>query len=116
VAWTDDAFTSEQNDPTRVTFEPILDGAGNVVGQKEFCSASPCNDPVSRIEDRTIVNAKIGWQQPRWSAFLFARNLLDDDYRTQSNPLGADFVTGAPVQAVRTGEPRVVGVELNMSL
>ncbi len=106
----DGFFSVSTNDPTRVTFEPVLDDAGAVIGQRETCSFTPCNDPQTKVPASVVVNMKAGYEAESWSIFAFARNLLDEDYLTQRNAPGG---FGGSSQ-VRTGEPRVVGVEFNV--
>lgn len=54
---------------------------------------------------RTLVNARFGYDAMHWSAYLFASNLLDEDYvqyRNSTQPLailGAPRVIGASVEA-----------------
>lgn len=115
VNWSDEFFSAETNDPSRVTFEPIFDNEGNEVGERETCSARPCNDPATTVDDYWVANLKLGYQTDMWSAYLFGRNIFDEDYASQVTALSADPITGDDVQTARTGEPRVVGVELNYS-
>ncbi len=74
------------------------------------------NNPLGVIPSRTLWNVRLGYESSQWSAFLYVRNLLDEDYYTQpalsSNVLGAP---GAVIQRVRTGEPRFAGVQFNVS-
>jgi len=55
-----------------------------------------------RIDARTLVNAKVGYQRSDWSAYLFAKNLFDEQY-TQYN-----WSTTSGVAIL--GDPRVVGI------
>ncbi len=115
VNWSDQFFSAETNDPNQVEFEPILDGEGNEVGERETCAARPCNDPATIVDDYWVANLKLGYQADVWSAYLFGRNVFDEDYASQVTAVTADAITGEPVQTARTAEPRVVGVELNYS-
>lgn len=106
--WTDDSYSVTDNDPLRT--ETLLSTNGLEI---EACTAEPCNDPATILDDRLIVNAKLGYQAERWSVFLFARNLFDEDYVTQVQPFALNAVTGEVGRIARGGEPRVVGVEFN---
>lgn len=113
VAWSDQYFSVSENDPARAEFVPLLDSQGTVVGQREICTASPCNDPATITSSYTVANAKVGWQASSWSVFVFARNLFDEEYDTQRFAFATDFATGQPVQRLRSGEPRMAGIEFN---
>ncbi len=58
-------------------------------------------DELNEIEQDsyTIVNAKIGYESKAWSAYLYGRNLLDEDY----------LVHTVSTSAGRAGEPAVYG-------
>ncbi|MEM8697267.1 MAG: TonB-dependent receptor, partial [Pseudomonadota bacterium] len=107
----DGFFSVIDNDTARITTEPILGPGGAVVGQFERCDLSPCNDPRTRVEAAVVVNLRAGYEAETWSIYAFARNLLDEDYITQRNAPN-NF---SPLGLVRTGEPRVLGVEFNVS-
>ncbi len=115
VNWSDEFFSAETNDPNRVEFEPIFDTEGNEVGQRETCSARPCNDPATTVDDYWVVNLKLGYVADNWSAYLFGRNVFDEDYATQVTAVSFNDITGDPEQSARTAEPRVLGVEVNYS-
>ena len=51
----------------------------------------------------TLVNVKVGYETYDWTAYVYANNLLDEEYRTERYE-GRDF--GSSVM----GDPRVVGV------
>lgn len=60
------------------------------------------NQPENKVKSRFILDSRVGYNAKNWSASLYARNLTDKDYVTQ-----------AAGKQVRTGEPRVVGLEFN---
>jgi len=62
------------------------------------------NTEFTKADDYWLVNARLGYEAEGWSVYLYARNALDEDYRTQITNDGTLY---------RTGEPRVVGVQLN---
>ena len=87
----------------------VLAVTGAVIGQRNVCTEDPCNDRATGVKASTVVNMKAGYEAENWSIFAFARNLLNEDYLTQRNaPENSDRRLG------RTGEPRVLGVELNL--
>lgn len=72
------------------------------------------NDPNNIIDDYFLANFKVGYETERWSIFGFARNLFDSDYVTQIQN-GVTAPDGSIIlQNARSGEPRIVGVELNV--
>lgn len=61
------------------------------------------NQDTWRIDARTLVNAKVGYEADHWGAYLFANNLLDENYiqyERSDQPLAV------------LGDPRVIGVIL----
>lgn len=106
----DGFFSVVDNDPNKVTFEPIIGPGGAVIGQLETCADDPCNDPRTEVDAAVVVNMKVGYESEDWSIYGFARNLLNEFYLTQRNAPNNFSALGL----ARTGEPRVVGVELNL--
>ncbi len=68
--------------------------------------SDPENNADGEMDSYWVTNAKIGYEQERWSAFVYARNLFDEDYPAQIQ---------TTVLQARTAEPRVVGIEINVS-
>jgi len=66
------------------------------------------NDPRLGADSRFLVNARAGYQSENWGVFLYARNLFDVDYATQSTLAGAGRI-GNDSAFARTGEPLTVG-------
>ncbi|MCV6589185.1 MAG: TonB-dependent receptor [Marinobacterium sp.] len=66
------------------------------------------NEADKEVPARFIINGRVGYETPDWSAVLFARNLTDKDYYTQRNDI-------ANVQRIRSGEPLTLGVEVSAS-
>ena len=58
-------------------------------------------DNASIIEDRTLVNARVGYEGDDWDMYVYARNLFDERYTTTGQFSGG---------TVRIGEPRIVGL------
>lgn len=68
--------------------------------------SEPDNDEAQQVPGRALLNARVGYETADWTVSLFARNLLDKDYITQS------YVEGSNIRIVRTGEPLTAGLEL----
>lgn len=67
--------------------------------------SEPSNLAAFEVDDRTLVNLKLGRSWRTWGLNVFARNLLDEDYLLERLPSGS-----------RTGEPRVFGLEWTFGL
>ena len=91
----DDHFSDFINDPARSTS----------VGGIETCTASPCNSRQVAIPSYVVANLKAGYEGSFFSVYAFARNLLNEQYITQLQPQGD----------ARSAEPRVAGIEVNLS-
>lgn len=63
------------------------------------------NSPDRVVEDRLIVDARIGYVAENWEVFAYARNLFDDDHATNRTP-GSGLVS--------VGDPRVVGISASV--
>ncbi|WP_420141797.1 TonB-dependent receptor [Sphingomonas sp.] len=50
----------------------------------------------SRLPGRTVVNARLGYDAGLWTAFVFARNLLDEKYRQYDYPATGRAILGDP--------------------
>ncbi|EDY84481.1 TonB-dependent receptor domain protein [Verrucomicrobiia bacterium DG1235] len=70
--------------------------------------AAPENDPDMTLGDRLILNAKIGYQKESWSAYLYGKNLLDDDY------LNSLWEQNATTLAAQVGDPRQIGIGVDL--
>ncbi len=57
-----------------------------------------------KLDSRTIVNSRIGYEFDNFAVSLFARNIFDDEYVTDIQ---------SRTDAVKVGEPRVIGIQLN---
>ncbi|MEO1613316.1 MAG: TonB-dependent receptor, partial [Pseudomonadota bacterium] len=67
------------------------------------------NTPGLKIEDRFLVNARVGYREDNWEIFAYARNLFDESYFTSVGDDG----TGN-IGRVRTGEPLTLGLVANV--
>jgi len=61
------------------------------------------NSEETEVNSRFVVDAKLEYEAKKWSANLYARNVLDKEY--------LEFANG---DEVRTGDPRIAGLELNL--
>ena len=84
----------------------------NLSGKSDFYY-SDSND--SRSEPYTIVNARVGYEASAWSAYLWGRNLFDEEYGVRGFYFGNEPDSGwADKQYVRYGDPRQLGVTVNI--
>ena len=68
------------------------------------------NNKESQIEGRTLMNAKVGYETENASIYLYSRNLTDEKYATQYT-----LDQQGKRELVRTGEPRFVGVQMDVN-
>ncbi|NSM24140.1 TonB-dependent receptor [Shewanella sp. ZOR0012] len=84
----------------------------NMSGKSKFYY-SDSND--SRSEPYTVVNARLGYEASAWSAYLWGRNLFDEEYGVRGFYFGNEPDNGwAEKQYIRYGDPRQIGVTLNV--
>ncbi|UML95352.1 TonB-dependent receptor [Shewanella xiamenensis] len=84
----------------------------NMSGKSEFYY-SDSND--SRSEPYTVVNARLGYEASAWSAYLWGRNLFDEEYGVRGFYFGNEPDNGwAEKQYIRYGDPHQIGVTLNV--
>lgn len=84
----------------------------NFSGKSEFYY-SDSND--SRSEPYTLVNARVGYEASAWSAYLWGRNLFDEQYGVRGFYFGNEpDQDWAEKQYIRYGDPRQLGVTLNV--
>lgn len=92
-------------------------GGGEIFGgldyyhRSEF-SSSPTPSKYLRIDGYSIVNARVGFRAPRWSGYLWARNLTDTGYVEQLLVAGGN----AGQYAAVLGDPRTYGVTIRYAL
>jgi len=67
------------------------------------------NTDIYDISGRTIVNAKVGYEDKDWSAYLYSRNLMNQEYALSY------LVENGTRTKVRTAEPRFIGLQINAS-
>jgi outer membrane receptor for ferric coprogen and ferric-rhodotorulic acid len=49
-----------------------------------------------RVGERTLVNARLGYEADHWSLSLFANNLFDEHYDQYRNSFTGQSIIGAP--------------------
>ena len=89
----------------------LFDAGFEVHGDASYTGSSFSfaeNNPRLGADSRFLVNARAGYQAENWGVFLYARNLFDVDYVTQSTLAGTGRI-GNDSAAVRTGEPLTIG-------
>ncbi|OEG72087.1 TonB-dependent receptor [Shewanella colwelliana] len=81
-------------------------------GKSEFYY-SDSND--SKSDPYTIFNARIGYETDVWSAYLWGRNLFDEQYGVRGFYFGNEpDIDWADKQYIRFGDPRQLGVTVNV--
>jgi iron complex outermembrane recepter protein len=80
----------------------------DVTGMGSFLYDLPPND--TRSSAYGLVNGKLGWETPRWEAYLWGRNLLDKNYTVRGFFFGDEPPDFANKLYVQLGEPRNWGV------
>lgn len=85
-------------------------GNAEIAAQADAFSNSG-NDARFRVGERTLVNSRFGYQRGNFGVFVFGRNLLDEAYLLQA------WQPTAPIFSAlgRAGEPRTIGIELDLS-
>lgn len=86
----------------------------NANGKSKFYY-SDSNDSVS--EDYSVLNARAGYEGDTWSVYLWGRNLFDEQYGVRGFYFGNEPDNGwADKQYIRYGDPRSVGLTVDMRL
>ncbi|MDO6774277.1 TonB-dependent receptor [Shewanella sp. 10N.286.52.C2] len=84
----------------------------NASGKSDFYY-SDSNE--SKSDAYTIFNARVGYETQMWSAYLWGRNLFDEQYGTRGFYFGNEpDLDWADKQYVRFGDPRQLGITLNV--
>jgi iron complex outermembrane receptor protein len=79
----------------------------DVSGMGGYYFDLPPND--TRSDPYGLVNAKLGWETARWSAYLWGRNLLNKDYPVRGFYFGVEPPDYPSKLYVQLGDPRTVG-------
>ncbi len=69
-----------------------------------------------RSQSYELVNARIGFESERWAAQLWARNLLDEHYAVRGFFFGNEPPDFPSTLYIRQGDPRQIGVTLDIKL
>ncbi|MEM1434809.1 MAG: TonB-dependent receptor [Pseudomonadota bacterium] len=69
------------------------------------------NEPGQEVDGYFITNVRVGYERPRWGAYLYGQNIFDEDYLLSvgGNTPGSTFVSGL------LGQPQSFGVVLEAS-
>ncbi len=72
------------------------------------------NDPLFCINQRLpgyrLVNARVGYGRPRWSAAVWVRNLFDEEFATRGFCFGNEPPAFPEALYLKQGDPRQVGI------
>src|SRR5690606_38712529 len=63
----------------------------------------------------SIVNLRLGYEQPRWSTYLWVRNLFDEDYAVRGFFFSNEPPDWENELYVQRGDPRQVGITATVS-
>lgn len=67
-----------------------------------------------RSQPYQVVSARVGRQWARWSAYFWARNLLDERYDVRGFYFVNEPPDFTPKRYVRAGDPRQIGITFNL--
>ena len=79
----------------------------DLTGRGAYYFDLPPND--TRSQPYGLVNAKLGWESGRFSAYLWGRNLLNKDYPVRGFYFGLQPPAYASQLYMQLGDPRTVG-------
>jgi iron complex outermembrane recepter protein len=72
----------------------------------------PPND--ERADAYALTNLKIGYEAERWSAYLWGRNVFDEDYITRGFFFGNEPPLFENKRYTQLGEPRQIGATVRV--
>jgi iron complex outermembrane receptor protein len=101
---------TEVTAPLRAFGGSQIFGGLDIYRRSEF-SSSPTPSKYLWIDGYSIVNARVGFRAAKWSGYLWARNLLDENYIEQLLVAGGN----AGQYAAVLGDPRTYGVTVRYS-
>jgi iron complex outermembrane receptor protein len=84
----------------------------DVTGMGSFLYDLPPNN--TRSNAYGLVNGKLGWDTPRWEAYLWGRNLLNKDYTVRGFFFGDEPPNFPNKLYVQLGDPRNWGVHFTV--
>jgi len=76
----------------------------------------PDNDPRATGDERQLVNLRVGYEATHWSAYVYGRNITDEDYADYRYQYDGTFGYPEPSRAIQYGDPRIIGVQLELML
>ena len=82
----------------------------DVTGMGSFYFDLPPND--TRSAAYGLLNVKLGWERPRWSAYVWGRNLLDKNYAVRGFFFGDEPPDFNNKLYVQLGDPRTFGASV----
>jgi iron complex outermembrane recepter protein len=86
----------------------------DLTGMGSYYFDLPPNPTTSRAYG--LVNAKLGWEEKAWSAYVWGRNLLNKNYAVRGFYFG-DVPPNFPNELyVQLGDPRIWGVNFTYFL
>jgi iron complex outermembrane receptor protein len=94
----------------------LFNSTGELVGgfdafYRDDFSSSPTPSEYLNVETYTLFNLRVGFRAANWAAYLWSRNLFDEEYFEQLLPAAG----GAGHYAAVLGDPRTYGVSLRYS-
>jgi iron complex outermembrane receptor protein len=104
------SFGGEVTAPLRALGGGQIFGGLDIYHRSEF-SSSPTPSKYLWIDGYSTVNARVGFRGSKWSGYLWARNLLDENYVEQLLVAGGN----AGQYAAVLGDPRTYGVTVRYS-
>jgi iron complex outermembrane receptor protein len=84
----------------------------DVTGMGSFYFDLPPNS--TRSHAYGLLNAKLGWEQKRWAAYLWGRNLLNKNYAVRGFFFGDEPPDFYPKLYVQLGDPRTWGASVTV--
>jgi iron complex outermembrane recepter protein len=82
----------------------------DVTGMGSFYFDLPPNE--TRSQAYGLLNAKLGWERPRWSAYVWGRNLLNKSYAVRGFFFGDEPPDFNNKLYVQLGDPRTFGASV----
>ncbi|HUO95850.1 MAG TPA: TonB-dependent receptor plug domain-containing protein [Steroidobacteraceae bacterium] len=84
----------------------------DVTGMGTYYFDLPPNPTTSHAY--ALLNAKVGWEGARWSAYLWGRNLLDKEYPVRGFYFGLEPPDYPNKLYLQLGDPRTFGADLSV--
>ncbi len=85
------------------------------VSHREHSFTRPSNRETEFSEARTLLDMRLGWEGEHLSAYLFGRNLTDEDYITETYQFPDGYIGATEARGYATyGRPRELGLQLEL--